>query len=144
MSSIAAAEGSTREGSDPKTQATSMHRVGRTRLPPASIEYRMASSRPSRRRSSVKRSPLRYSSKARRCASQRDALRVGLAPWLALLSMPNLPVRPTLRAAQNATHERRRLFTRETLRQLHGLVDGHLRRHVLDRSEEHTSELQSR
>src|SRR3712207_1332717 len=133
MSSIAAAEGSTREGSDPKTQATSMHRVGRTRLPPASIEYRMASSRPSRRRSSVKRSPLRYSSKVRRCASQRDALRVGLAPRLALLSMPNLPVRPALRAAQNATHERRRLFAREPLGQLHGLVDGHLRGHVLDK-----------
>src|SRR5688572_25345249 len=130
MSSIAAADGSTWEGTDPKIQATSIHRVGRTRLPPASIEYRMASSRPTRRRSSVKRSPLRYSSKARRCPSQRDALRVRLAPWLALLSMPHLPVRPTLRAAQNAAHERGSLLTREPLGELHGLVDGHLRGHV--------------
>jgi predicted secreted hydrolase len=38
MSSMAAADGSTRAGSDPKTQATSMQSVGRTRLPPASME----------------------------------------------------------------------------------------------------------
>src|SRR5215212_6265724 len=53
MSSMAAAEGNTRDGSAPKIQATSMHRVGLTRLPPASMEYLMAPSSPSSLVSSV-------------------------------------------------------------------------------------------
>src|SRR5918995_5876724 len=104
-----------------------MHSVGRTRLPPASMEYRMASSRPLRRASSVKRKPLRYSSKVRLCCSQRSWLRVPLAS----LAMTHLAVDASLGAPQDAAHEGRGLLAREAPGELHGLVDGHLGGHVL-------------
>src|SRR5918997_1765837 len=125
MSSIAAAEGKTCEGSSPKTHAVSMHSVGRTRLPPASSEYLMASSSPSRRGSAVNRSPCRYSSKARRCPSQRAWLCVPLAS----LAMPHLG--PALRASQHPAHERGRLISGEALGELHRLVDGDIGRHIV-------------
>src|SRR5215210_5664201 len=136
MSSMAAADGSTRTGSAPKTQATSMHRVGRTRLPPASMEYRMASSRRLRRDSPVKRNSLRYSSKVRLCCSQRSWLRVPLAS----LAMTHLAVDASLCAPQDAAHEGGGLLARVPPGELHGLVDGDLGGHVLD--EEHLVERQ--
>src|SRR5215218_8865048 len=109
MSSMAAAEGSTWEGSAPKIQAVSIHSAGRTRLPPASIEYLMASSSPPSRASSVNLSPCRYSSKARLCPSHRVWLRVPLAP----LAMLHPAVRAYLRPPQDPANERRRLVARE-------------------------------
>src|SRR5918997_2861531 len=119
MSSMAAAEGRTCEGSSPKTHAVSMQSVGRTRLPPASIEYLMASSSSSSRGSAVKRSPCRYSSKERRCCSQRTRLCVPLAS----LDIPYLTVRSALGATQDPAHERGRFIAGETLGELHRLVD---------------------
>src|SRR5215212_4738729 len=126
MSSMAAAEGSTRDGSAPKIQATSMHRVGLTRLPPASMEYLMAPSSPSSLVSSVNLSPCRYSSKRRLCASQRT--------WLpftpASPTMPHLAVRPQPRTPQHSPHESRRVLAGEPPGKLDGLVDRHVRRYV--------------
>src|SRR5829696_6917658 len=78
----------------------------------------MASSRPPRRDSSVKRRPRRYASKVRRCRSQRIALR---AP-LTRLAMTH--PQPAFRAPQNPAHERGGLLAREPLGELHGLADG--------------------
>src|SRR3712207_2240148 len=87
----------------------------------------MASSRPVRRRSSVKRKPRRYSSKARRCCSQRARLIIPLAS----LAMTHLTVSPTLRASQDPAHERRGLLAGEPLGELHGLIDSDIGGHVL-------------
>src|SRR5215218_7820949 len=126
MSSMAAADGNTREGSEPKIQATSMQRVGLTRLPPASMEYLMAPSSPSSLASSVNLSPCRYSSKCRLCASQRTPL-----PFKpASPAMPHLAVRPQAGAPQHAPHEGRRVLAGEPPGELDGLVDRHVRRHV--------------
>src|SRR5918994_1749668 len=126
MSSMAAAEGNTRDGSEPKIQATSMHRVGLRRLPPASMESLMAPSSPSSLVSSVNLSPCRYSSKSRLCASQRT--------WLpftpASPAMPHLAVGPQPRAPQHSPHESRRILAGEPPGKLDGLVDRHVRRHV--------------
>src|SRR5215204_3555449 len=126
MSSMAAAEGNTRDGSAPKIQATSMHRVGLTRLPPASMEYLMAPSSPSSLVSSVNLSPCRYSSKSRLCASQRTWLPFTLAS----LAMLHLAVRPQSRTPQHSPHESRRVLAGEPPGELDGLVDRHVRRHV--------------
>src|ERR687894_85543 len=136
MSSMAAAEGNTSSGCTSNTHATSMHSVGRTRLPPASMEYRMASSRTARRGSSVKRKPRRYSSKVRRCCSQRSWLRVPLAS----LAMTHLAVGLPLRTSQDPAHERRGLLAGEPLGELHSLVDGDVGGYVLN--EEHLAERQ--
>src|SRR5215212_1709237 len=128
MSSMAAAEGSTWEGSAPKIQATSMHSVGRTRLPPASMEYLIASSNPPSRSSSVNLSPCRYSSKTRLCVSHRTWLCVMLAPS----AMPHLTVNPQPGAPQYPAHERRSLLTGEPRGELDGLVDGDLGRDIVD------------
>src|SRR5215204_6306802 len=95
-----------------------MHSAGRTRLPPASIEYLMASSSPPSRASSVNLSPCRYSSKARLCPSHRVWLRVPLAP----LAMLHPAVRAYLRPPQDPANERRRLVAREASCELHGFV----------------------
>src|SRR5918997_4433179 len=118
MSSMAAGEGSTWEGSAPKIQAVSMHSVGRTRLPPASIEYLMASSSPLSRASSVNLSPCKYSSKARLCASHLTWLCVLLTPP----AMTHLALRPQLCAPQNSSYEGRRFVTGEPFGELDGLV----------------------
>src|SRR5919107_1250260 len=97
MSSMAAAEGSTWEGSAPQIQATSMHNEGRTRLPPASMEYLMASSSPSSRASAVNLRPARYSSKARLCASHL----IWLCVTLASPAMSYLTLCPQFRAPQD-------------------------------------------
>src|ERR687889_903066 len=127
MSSMAAAEGSTRAGSVPKIQATSMHRVGLTRLPPASMEYLMAPSSPSSLASSVNLSPCKYFSKSRLCASQRA--------WLpftpASPAMPHLPVLPQPGTPQYAAHESRCFVAGIPRGEFDGLVDGHVRRNVL-------------
>src|SRR5215210_383175 len=115
---MAAAEGSTWAGSAPKIQATSMHNEGRTRLPLASMEYLMASSSPSRRASSVKLRPARYSSKARLCASHLTWLCVPLVSP----AMPHLALRPQFRAPQDSPYERRRLVPGETFGELYRLV----------------------
>src|SRR5215210_1075359 len=124
MSSMAAAEGSTCAGSSPKIQAVSMHSVGLTRLPPASIEYLIASSSPTSRGSSVKLRPSRYPSKWRLWASHRSALR---APS----TMPHLAEDPALGAPQNTADEGGRLVAGEALGELDGLADGDLGRDVL-------------
>src|SRR5215210_1724762 len=105
-----------------------MHSAGRTRLPPASIEYLMASSSPPSRASSVNLSPCRYSSKARLCPSHRIWLRVGLA----LFAITHLAVRSYFRPTQDPAHERRRLVAGEAPCELHGLVDGDFRGDVFD------------
>src|SRR5829696_2564122 len=127
MSSMAAAEGSTLAGSAPKIQATSMHKVGRTLLPPASIEYLIASSSPPRGASPVNLRACKYSSKRRRCASHRSWLFVGLGP----IAMPYLAVRPQPCAPQHPADEGRRLLAREPPGELDGLVYGHVGRYVL-------------
>src|SRR5918998_1819611 len=86
----------------------------------------MASSRPPRRDSSVKRRPRRYASKVRRCRSQRIALR---AP-LTRLAMPH--PHPVHRPPQNPAHERGGLLAREPLGELHGLADGDIGGDVVD------------
>src|SRR5919107_3107284 len=121
---MAAAEGSTCAGSSPKIHAVSMHRVGRTRLPPASIEYRIASSRPARRGSPVNLRPSRYPSNWRRWPSHRSAL------WAAS-AMRHLAQDPALGAPEYAAHERRRLVAGEAFRELDRLTDGDLGRDVL-------------
>src|SRR5215210_3822763 len=115
---MAAAEGSTWAGSAPKIQATSMHNEGRTRLPPASMEYLMASSSPSRRASSVKLRPARYSSKARLCASHL----IWLCFPLASPAMPYLALRPKFRAPQDPPYESRRLVPGEPFGELDRLI----------------------
>src|SRR5215217_3495324 len=94
----------------------------------------MAASSLPRRGSSVKRKPRRYSSKLRRCCSQRAALCIRLT----LLSMAY--PRPTFGAPQYPAHESRRLLAGEPLRELHGLVDGDIGWYVLH--EEHLVERQ--
>src|ERR687898_857563 len=125
MSSMAAAEGSTRAGSAPKIQATSMHRVGRTRLPPASREYLIAPSSPSSLASSVNFSPCRYSSKARLCPSHRT--------WLtpASRAMPHPVVHPQPGAPQYPPHESRCVLAGETRGELDGFAYGDFGRNVL-------------
>src|SRR5215211_1692682 len=118
MSSMAAAEGSTREGSAPKIQAVSMHSAGRTRFPPASMEYFMASSSPRSLGSSVNLRLCRYSSKARLCPSHLIWPRVPLAP----LAMPHPAVRLDFGAPQNSSHESRRFVAGESPGELDGLV----------------------
>src|SRR5215211_5297127 len=118
MSSMAAAEGSTREGSAPKIQAVSMHSAGRTRLPPASMEYLMASSSLPSRGSSVKLSPCRYSSTARLCPSHLTSPRVGLAPS----GMLHLALCPQLCTPQDSPYESRRIIPGEAPGELDGLV----------------------
>src|SRR3712207_3879952 len=120
---MAAADGSTCAGSSPKTQAVSMHSVGLTRLPPASIEYLIASSSPTSRGSSVNLKPPRYPSKALRWDSHRKALR---APS----TIRHLAEDPTLGAPQHAADERGRLVAGEALGAVDGLAAGHLGRHV--------------
>lgn len=104
-----------------------MHSVGRTRLPPASIEYRIASTSPANRRSSEKPSPCKYASNARRWDSHRPAEADPVAP-LSTLDLPTLKLR---RAAQHAPDERGRLLARKPDGDLHGLAHGYLRRHVV-------------
>src|SRR5829696_388079 len=127
MSSMAAAEGSTWEGSAPKIQAVSMHRAGRTRLPPASREYLMASSSPPSRASLVNLRPWRYSSKARLCPSHLSWPRVPLAP----LAMLHPAVRLYFSPPQDSPHKRRRLLAGETPGELDGLVHRDLRGDVV-------------
>src|SRR5215213_6283091 len=127
MSSMAAAEGNTSDGWAPKIHATSMHRVGLTRLPPASMEYLMAPSSPSSLFSSGNLSPCRYFSKSRLCASQRT--------WLpftpASPTMPHLAVRPQPCTPQHSPPESRRVLAGEPPGELDGLIDRHVRRHVV-------------
>src|SRR5215212_3952914 len=127
MSSTAAAEGRTWDGSAPKIQAVSIQRAGRTRFPPASMEYLMASSSLPSRASFVNLRPCRYSSKARLCPSHRTWPRVGLAPP----AMPHLALRPQLCAPQNAPNEGRRIVAGEALGELDGLVHGDFRGDVV-------------
>src|SRR5919112_6242854 len=128
MSSMAAAEGSTWEGSAPQIQATSMHNEGRTRLPPESIEYLMASSSPSSRASSVNLRPARYSSKARLCVSHL----IWLCVPLASPAMPHLTLRPQFRTAQDSPYECRRLLPGETFGELDRLVYSDVGGDVID------------
>src|SRR4028119_743790 len=121
---MAAADGSTCVGSSPKTHAVSMHRVGRTRLPPASMEYLIASSRPASRGSPVNLRPSRYPSNWRRWPSHRSAL------WAAS-AMTHLAEDLALGAPEYAAHERRRLVAGEAFRELDRLADGDLGRDVL-------------
>src|SRR5918997_2743880 len=125
---MAAAEGNTMDGSVPKIQATSMHRVGLTCLPPASMEYLMAPSSPSSLASSVNLRPARYSSKARRCASHLRWLCVPLTSP----AMPYLALRPRFRAPQDPPYESRRLVPGEPFGELDRLVYGDVRRDVFD------------
>src|SRR5918995_1698569 len=104
-----------------------MQRVGRTRLPPASMEYLMASSSPLSRDSRVNLRPRKYSSKTRLCVSHLSWLLIPLAP----LAMPHLAARPKPRAPQHPPHERRRLFAGEPRGELDGLVYRHVGRDVI-------------
>src|SRR5215212_3113777 len=115
---MAAAEGSTWEGSAPKIQAVSMHKVGRTRLPPASREYFIATSSPPSRFSSVNLSPLKYSSKARLCSSHLTWPRVPLVSP----AMPHLAPRPRVCAPQNTPYEGRGIVAGEAPGELDGLI----------------------
>src|SRR5215218_950407 len=128
MSSMAAAEGRTWEGSAPQIQATSMHNEGRTRLPPASMEYLMASSSPSSRASAVNLRPARYSSKARLCASHL----IWLCVPLASPAMPYLTLRPKFRTPHDPPYESRRLVPGEPFGELDRLVYSDVGGDVLD------------
>src|SRR5918995_1950987 len=85
----------------------------------------MAPSRLSRRASSVKRNPPKYFSKARRCCSQRMALRV----WLTRLLMTH--PHPALRPAQHPRHEGRGLLAREPPGEFHSLTYGYVGGYVI-------------
>src|SRR5918993_125350 len=128
MSSMAAAEGRTWEGSAPKIQATSIQNEGRTRLPRASNEYLMASSSPSSRASSVNLRPARYSSKTRLCVSHLIWLRVPLASS----AMTYLTLRPQFSAPQDPSYEGRRLGPGETFGELDRLVYSDVGGDVID------------